>query len=89
MQFCNCVAVLRNVAYWTRNHKRTNVTFHVEYCGGQSGTGTDNIFPRVLRFSAVNIIPQLLHIYSYIVRGMDKGLVRSPVSQRHSFTQSQ
>jgi hypothetical protein len=28
---------------------------------------------RVLRFSPVNVIPPLLHIHSYIIRGMNKG----------------
>jgi hypothetical protein len=47
------------------------------------------IFLRILRYSPVNIIPPLLHIHSYIMWGIDKGLVRGPVPQRNSLTPTQ
>jgi hypothetical protein len=39
-------------------------------------------FLRVLRFAPDNIIPPLIHIYSYINWGMDNGSVCGPVPQR-------
>lgn len=39
-----------------------------------------------LLFSTINITIMLLHIYSYVTWGLDKGRAGDPVPQRHSLT---
>jgi hypothetical protein len=47
------------------------------------------IFLPVFRFFPVSIIPPLLHIYSCIIWGLDKGPIRGQVPQRHNLNPSQ
>jgi hypothetical protein len=42
------------------------------------------VFLAVLGFFPLSIITPLLHIYSYLIWGMDSGPVRGPVPQRQS-----
>jgi len=44
-------------------------------CGGQNGTGT-GFFSQSFGLPVI-IIPLLLHIHSYIIWGMENGLIRS------------
>jgi hypothetical protein len=53
-------------------------------CGGQQDPVTGSL--RVSRFAPINIIPPLLHIYSYIILGTDTERFRGQVPQRHSLT---
>jgi hypothetical protein len=44
------------------------------------------VFLQVLQFSPVSIIPQMLHVHSHTIWGLDNWPVSGPFPQRHSLT---